>query len=49
MIGKRIEKRKYYGGKNIILQAGGGIHGHPDGIMKGAMAMRQALDATLKK
>ena len=37
-----------YGGNNIILQAGGGIHGHPDGTRKGAMAMRQALDATLK-
>ena len=30
------------------MQAGGGIHGHPGGTRKGAMAMRQALDATLK-
>ncbi|MHA1867719.1 MAG: RuBisCO large subunit C-terminal-like domain-containing protein [Candidatus Heimdallarchaeaceae archaeon] len=37
-----------YGGNNIIIQAGGGIHGHPDGTRKGAAAMRQALDATLK-
>ncbi|MCK4844969.1 MAG: ribulose 1,5-bisphosphate carboxylase [Candidatus Heimdallarchaeota archaeon] len=37
-----------YGGNNVIIQAGGGIHGHPDGTRKGAMAMRQALDATLK-
>ena len=37
-----------HGGNNIIIQAGGGIHGHPDGTRKGAMAMRQALDATLK-
>jgi ribulose-bisphosphate carboxylase large chain len=37
-----------YGGNNLIIQAGGGIHGHPDGSRKGAMAMRQALDATLK-
>lgn len=38
-----------HGGNNVIIQAGGGIHGHPDGTQKGAMAMRQALDATLKK
>ncbi|MHA1953183.1 MAG: RuBisCO large subunit C-terminal-like domain-containing protein [Candidatus Heimdallarchaeaceae archaeon] len=37
-----------HGGNNLIIQAGGGIHGHPDGTRKGAMAMRQALDATLK-
>ncbi|MHA1815860.1 MAG: RuBisCO large subunit C-terminal-like domain-containing protein, partial [Candidatus Heimdallarchaeaceae archaeon] len=37
-----------HGGSNVIIQAGGGIHGHPDGTQKGAMAMRQALDATLK-
>ena len=35
-------------GKDIVIQMGGGIHGHPDGTRKGAMAMRQALDATLK-
>ncbi|TFG10482.1 ribulose 1,5-bisphosphate carboxylase [Candidatus Heimdallarchaeota archaeon] len=37
-----------HGGNNVIIQAGGGIHGHPDGTRKGAMAMKQALDATLK-
>ncbi|MHA1397873.1 MAG: RuBisCO large subunit C-terminal-like domain-containing protein, partial [Candidatus Heimdallarchaeaceae archaeon] len=37
-----------HGGNDMIIQAGGGIHGHPDGTRKGAMAMRQALDATLK-
>ncbi|MHA1708005.1 MAG: RuBisCO large subunit C-terminal-like domain-containing protein [Candidatus Heimdallarchaeaceae archaeon] len=37
-----------HGGNNMIIQAGGGIHGHPEGTRKGAMAMRQALDATLK-
>jgi len=37
-----------HGGNNLIIQAGGGIHGHPDGTRKGAMAMKQALDATLK-
>ncbi len=35
-------------GKNIILQYGGGCHGHPDGTIAGAKAIRQALDATLK-
>jgi ribulose-bisphosphate carboxylase large chain len=35
-------------GKNIIMQAGGGVHGHPDGTVAGAKAMRQALDAALK-
>ncbi len=36
-------------GKDIVLQAGGGIHGHPFGTEAGARAMRQAVDATLKK
>ncbi len=35
-------------GNEIVIQAGGGIHGHPMGTMKGAIAMRQAVDATLK-
>ncbi|NLV25853.1 MAG: ribulose 1,5-bisphosphate carboxylase [Methanomicrobiales archaeon] len=34
-------------GRDIILQAGGGIHGHPDGTRAGATAMRQAVDAAL--
>lgn len=34
-------------GKDIIIQAGGGIHGHPEGTRKGATAMRQAVDAVL--
>lgn len=32
-------------GTDIVLQAGGGIHGHPDGTTSGARAMRQAIDA----
>ena len=36
-------------GKNIVMQFGGGCHGHPDGSIAGAVAIRQALDATLKK
>jgi ribulose-bisphosphate carboxylase large chain len=35
-------------GNDVVLQAGGGIHGHPDGTVAGAQAMRQAVDATLK-
>nr|VDD88907.1 RuBisCO long chain, Form III-b [uncultured archaeon] len=36
-------------GKDLVIQAGGGIHGHPFGTRAGAIAMRQAVDATLKK
>ncbi len=35
-------------GTNIVLQAGGGIHGHPDGTGAGARAMCQAVDAFLE-
>ena len=35
-------------GNDVIIQAGGGIHGHPNGTMAGAKAMRQAVDSTLK-
>jgi ribulose-bisphosphate carboxylase large chain len=35
-------------GTDVIIQAGGGIHGHPQGTKVGATAMRQAIDATLK-
>jgi ribulose-bisphosphate carboxylase large chain len=35
-------------GKDLVIQAGGGIHGHPFGTEAGARAMRQAVDATLK-
>jgi ribulose-bisphosphate carboxylase large chain len=36
-------------GKDLIIQAGGGIHGHPLGTEAGAIAMRQAVEATLNK
>ena len=32
-------------GMDCIVQAGGGVHGHPGGTTSGAMAMRQAVDA----
>jgi len=35
-------------GNDIIIQAGGGVHGHPDGTIAGATAMRQAVDATME-
>jgi ribulose-bisphosphate carboxylase large chain len=35
-------------GKDFIIQAGGGIHGHSDGTRAGATAMRQAVAATLQ-
>jgi ribulose-bisphosphate carboxylase large chain len=38
---------KYFG-KDFVIQAGGGIHGHIDGTFAGATAMRQAVDATMQ-
>ena len=38
---------KYFG-RDFVIQAGGGIHGHPDGTFAGATAMRQAVDATMQ-
>jgi len=37
-----------YFGKDFVIQAGGGIHGHTNGTVSGATAMRQAVDATLQ-
>ncbi|MFC4245888.1 type III ribulose-bisphosphate carboxylase [Natribaculum luteum] len=34
-------------GTDIIVQAGGGIHGHPDGTRTGARALRQSVDASM--
>jgi ribulose-bisphosphate carboxylase large chain len=36
-------------GNDIMIQAGGGIHGHLSGTESGAKAMRQAVDAVMKK
>jgi ribulose-bisphosphate carboxylase large chain len=36
-------------GTDLVLQAGGGIHGHPGGTVAGARAMRQAVDAFMEK
>ncbi len=36
-------------GKDCIVQAGGGVHGHPDGTTAGAKAMVQAVEAWLEQ
>ncbi|MDD1718334.1 MAG: RuBisCO large subunit C-terminal-like domain-containing protein [Methanoregulaceae archaeon] len=41
----KVSKELTILGSDIVLQAGGGIHGHPDGTAAGARAMRQAVDA----
>ncbi len=35
-------------GKDIVIQAGGGVHGHPLGTRRGATAMRQATEGAMK-
>lgn len=35
-------------GNNVIMQFGGGVHGHPGGTRPGAMAARQALEASMQ-
>jgi ribulose-bisphosphate carboxylase large chain len=42
-MGKLVDRM----GTNIVAQFGGGCHGHPDGTVQGATAIRQALDAKL--
>ena len=44
-----VDKIIDFMGKDVVIQAGGGIHGHPQGTIVGARAMRQAVDATMKK
>ena len=36
-------------GKNLVIQMGGGIHGHPNGTLAGATAARQSIESALKK
>lgn len=35
-------------GIDSVINAGGGVHGHPDGARGGGLAFRQAIDLTLK-
>jgi len=43
-----VEKIIKMMGKDIVIQAGGGIHGHPLGTTAGSRAMRQAIDAVME-
>ncbi len=45
----RIPRLMSYMGNNMVMQFGGGCHGHPDGTGDGAKAIRQALEASMKK
>ncbi len=36
-------------GRDVNIQAGGGVHGHPRGTYYGAMAMRQAVEAVMNR
>ncbi|MDT0192695.1 MULTISPECIES: 2,3-diketo-5-methylthiopentyl-1-phosphate enolase [unclassified Exiguobacterium] len=36
-------------GSDVVINAGGGIHGHPDGAADGARAFRQAIDQAIGK
>jgi len=36
-------------GVDVVIQAGGGVHGHPKGTIAGARAMRQAVEASLRE
>lgn len=35
-------------GNDLIIQAGGGVHGHPDGTYGGARALRQSIESAMK-
>jgi ribulose-bisphosphate carboxylase large chain len=43
-----VEKLIKIIGKDTVIQAGGGIHAHPMGSEKGAMAMRQAVEGVME-
>ncbi len=36
-------------GSDVVINAGGGIHGHPMGTKAGGQAFRQAIDAAMRK
>lgn len=36
-------------GNDVVIQAGGGIHGHPEGTKVGALAMRHSIDAAMQE
>lgn len=43
-----VEKTMKDAGMDILIGSGGGIHSHPDGPKKGAIAFRQAIDAVMQ-
>jgi len=43
-----VEKLVSISGMDVQIQAGGGVAGHPDGVLGGARAMSQAVDAVYK-
>ena len=43
-----VEKIVKEVGTDVMLAAGGGVHGHPDGSEAGSRSMRQAIDAAMK-
>lgn len=43
-----VEKIVKEVGTDVMLAAGGGVHGHPDGSEAGARSMRQAIDAAME-
>jgi len=43
-----VDKIMKFMGNDVVIQAGGGVHGHPSGTAAGATAMRQAVDAMMK-
>jgi len=42
-----VEELMSRAGSDIIIQMGGGIHGHPEGTKAGSAAARQAVDAVM--
>ncbi|HOZ37009.1 MAG TPA: type III ribulose-bisphosphate carboxylase [bacterium] len=44
-----VEKLTKILGTDIVINFGGGLHGHPDGSIAGARACRQAVEAVVKK
>lgn len=44
----KVKTKKDFLKEDFVIQAGGGIHGHPSGTLAGARAMRLAIEASLK-
>lgn len=42
-----LPKVMQFMGNDIVMQGGGGVHGHPEGTRVGATAFRQAVDAVM--